>query len=429
MAWNSHSRLAEFQSVQRTTAMILAGSKGSRLEELTNKVAKPALYFAGKYRIIDFVLSNCVNSGIRKIGVLTQFMANDLIRHLQSGWSRVNPELKEGVFIMPAQQRTGDSWYRGTADAVYQCLDLIDRERTDRLLVLAGDHIYKMDYSRMVNFHIQKDADLTVACVQKPINKAGMFGVMTLNEEGQVTDFNDKPQCPIAMPGNPYHAMCNMSIYLFNLDALERQLQIAMEKPDYGHDFARDIIPQMIENGNVYSYLFTPQGHPCNNAYWHDLSSLDEYHEASMDLVKPLPQLDLYDRNWPLQTHQIQRPGAKLVFNEGNRRGSATDSVVCPGAVISGAEINRSLLSCDVRIEEHSVVSDTVLLPGAVVGKACRINNAIIGEDCSIPDSTLIGQDPETDRQRFTVSEGGVVLVTSSMFTHEQFEPIDHEDF
>lgn len=330
---------------------------------------------------------------------------------------------------MPAQQRTGESWYRGTADAVYQCLDLIERDRTDRLLVLAGDHVYKMDYSRMVNFHIQKDADLTVACVQKPIKKAGMFGVMTLNDEGRIVDFNNKPEHPSAMPGNPHQAMCSMSIYIFNLDTLERELDIAMQRPDYKHDFALDIIPQMIRNAAVYGYLFTPQGHPCNNAYWHDLSSLDEYHEASMDLVQTLPQLDLYDRNWPIQTHQSQLPGAKLVFNEANRRGNALDSVISPGVIISGAEVYRSLLGTDVRIEEHSVVSDTVLLPGASVGKACRIHNAIIGEDCYIPDSTLIGLDPESDRQRFTVSEGGVVLVTSSMFTHELIEEIDHEDF
>jgi len=429
MARNSYSRLAGFQDVQRTTAMVLAGSKGSRLQELTSKVAKPALHFAGKYRIIDFVLSNCVNSGIRKIGVLTQFMSNDLIRHLQSGWGRINPELAEGVYIMPAQQRTGESWYRGTADAVYQCLDLIERERTDRLLVLAGDHIYKMDYSRMVNFHIQKDADLTVACVQKPIEKASMFGVMTLNDEGRIVDFNNKPEQPSAMPGNPHQAMCSMSIYIFNLETLERELDIAMQRPDYKHDFALDIIPQMIRNAAVYGYLFTPQGHPCNNAYWHDLSSLDEYHEASMDLVQTLPQLDLYDRNWPIQTHQSQLPGAKLVFNEANRRGNALDSVISPGVIISGAEVYRSLLGTDVRIEEHSVVSDSVLLPGASVGKACRIHNAIIGEDCYIPDSTLIGLDAESDRQRFTVSNGGVVLVTSSMFTHELIEEIDHEDF
>jgi glucose-1-phosphate adenylyltransferase len=415
MVANSYSRSAGFQAVQRTTAMVLAGGKGSRLKELTSKAAKPAVHFAGKYRIIDFTLSNCVNSGIRRIGVLTQFMANDLIRHLQSAWGRINPELSEGVYIMPAQQRTGERWYRGTADAVYQCLDLVDRERTDRLLVLGGDHIYKMDYSRMVNFHIEKKADLTVACVEKPLESASMFGVVTLNNEGQVTDFNEKPQCPIPMPGNPHRAMCSMGIYIFSMDVLERELKAAMKRPDYTHDFGRDIIPQMIEHANIYGYLFTARGHPCKNAYWRDVGSLDEYHEANMDLLQPLPKLDIYDQNWPLQTHQQQRPGAKMVFNEEGRRGSAIDSVLSAGVIISGAEVNRSLLGTDVRIEEHSVVNDSVFLPGASVGKGCRINKAIIGEKCHIPDGTLIGQYLEADRERFTVSNGGVVLVTSSM--------------
>lgn len=428
MAVNSYSRASGYQAVQRTTAMVLAGGKGSRLKELTSKVAKPAVHFAGKYRIIDFTLSNCVNSGIRRIGVLTQFMANDLIRHLQSGWGRVNAELSEGVFIMPAQQRTGERWYRGTADAVYQCLDLVDRERTDRLLVLGGDHIYKMDYSRMVNFHIEKKADLTVACVQKPLKSASMFGVMTLNDEGQVIDFNEKPQCPIPMPGNPHQAMCSMGIYVFSRDVLERELDAAMTRPGYSHDFGHDIIPHMIEHANVYGYLFTPRGHPCKNAYWRDVGSLDEYHEASMDLLQPLPRLDIYDRNWPLQTHQTQRPGAKMVFNESNRRGSAIDSVLSAGVIISGAEVTRSLLGTDVRIEEHSVVSDTVLQPGASVGKGCRIHKAIIGEKCHIPDGFLIGQDLDIDRQRFTVTEGGVVLVTADMIAYEDHEEIISED-
>jgi len=422
MVQNSYTRSAGFQAVQRTTAMVLAGGKGSRLKEMTEKVAKPAVHFAGKYRIIDFTLSNCVNSGIRKIGVLTQFMANDLIRHLQSGWGRINPELAEGVFIMPAQQRTGERWYRGTADAVYQCLDLIDRERTDRLLVLGGDHIYKMDYSRVVNFHIEKDADLTIACVEKPLKSASMFGVMTLNDEGQIVDFNEKPQCPIPMPGNPHRAMCSMGIYMFSLDALEREMEIAMQRKDYSHDFGYDIIPQMIKNedANVYGYLFTSRGHPCKNAYWRDVGSLDQYHEASMDLLSPLPKLDIYDRNWPLQTHQPQRPGAKMVFNESNRRGSAIDSVLSAGVIISGAEVNHSLVGTNVRIEEHSIVTDSVLLPDCSIGKNCLINQAIIGENCHVPDGTLIGQDPEADRERFTVSEGGVVLVTESMFHQDQ---------
>ncbi len=415
MIENSYSRTPGFQAVQRTTAVVLAGGKGSRLKELTARVAKPAVSFAGKYRIVDFTLSNCVNSGIRRIGVLTQYMANDLIRHLQAGWGRINPELMEGVFIIPAQQRTGELWYRGTADAVYQSMDLLDKERTDRLLILGGDHIYKMDYSRMVNFHIEKGADLTVACIQKPLDLASSFGVMSLDKEGRITEFNEKPENPQPDPSNPELAMCSMGIYIFNFDVLEEELNAAVNRPGYGHDFGHDVIPWMIGRRNVYGYVFSEKGHPCRTAYWRDVGNLDQYYAASMDLVQPLPELDIYDPNWPIQTLQLQRPGAKLVFNDNDRRGMATDSVLSAGVIISGASVTKSLLGTDVRVEEHSVVANSVLLPRASIGKGCRIKRTIIGEDCQIPDGMIIGEDSIRDKERFTVSESGVVLVTQNM--------------
>jgi len=416
MVENSYTRTPGFQAVQRTSAVVLAGGKGSRLKELTHRVAKPAVSFGGKYRIIDFTLSNCTNSGIRHIGVLTQYMANDLIGHLQAGWGQINPELMEGVFIIPAQQRTGELWYRGTADAVFQSLDLLEQDRTERLLVLGGDHIYKMDYSRMVNFHIEKGADLTVACIQKPLRQASDFGVLSLDKEGKISAFMEKPDDPHPDPNFPDLAMCSMGIYVFSMDALKNELNSAVHREDYSHDFGKDIIPSMIKKKNVFGYVFSEKGHPCKTAYWRDVGSLDEYHAASMDLVQPLPELDLYDNDWPIQTLQRQRPGAKTVFNEEDRRGVAIDSVLCGGVIISGAHVNKSLLSTDVRVEENATIDHSVLLPGAVVGKDCRLKRVIVGERCKIPDGTVIGEDPVADQERFTVSDGGVILVTQSMF-------------
>lgn len=417
MVENSYTRMPGFQAVQRTSAVVLAGGKGSRLRELTSRVAKPAVAFGGKYRIIDFTLSNCINSGIRHIGVLTQYMANDLIGHLQAGWGQINPELMEGVFIIPAQQRTGELWYRGTADAVFQSLDLLEQDRTERLLVLGGDHIYKMDYSRMVNFHIEKQADLTVGCIQKPLRQASDFGVLSLNTEGKISEFIEKPDDPDPDPNFPDQALCSMGIYIFNMSSLKNELHDAANRADYSHDFGKDIIPWMIDRQNVFGYVFSEKGHPCKTAYWRDVGSLDEYHAASMDLVQPLPELDLYDDDWPIQTLQRQRPGAKTVFNDDHRRGLAIDSVLCGGVIVSGATVNKSLLSTDVRVEENSNIDNSVLLPGSSIGSNCRLKRVIVGEACHIPNGTVIGENLSTDRDRYTVSDGGVVLVTQSMLS------------
>ncbi|MFM2480768.1 glucose-1-phosphate adenylyltransferase [Celerinatantimonas sp. YJH-8] len=415
MSENRYSHVSSNQLIRGTTAMILAGGKGTRLRELTNRVAKPAISFGGKYRIIDFTLSNCVNSGIRRIGVLTQYMAHDLIMHLQSGWQFFNSALDEQVSIIPAQQRTGEEWYRGTADAIYQNLDIIDRGRFERVLILGGDHVYKMDYSRMVNFHAENDAEVTVACIRTPIEKASSFGVMGIDKQGRVMSFDEKPAHPKCDPNSPGQALVSMGIYIFNTDVLDIELRQALLHPGYAHDFGHNIIPYLLEKRRVFGYVFGSKGHPGNNGYWRDVGDLDAYYEASMDLLAPEPELNLYDKHWPIITDQKQRPGAKFVFDEDDRRGYAIDSMLSAGVIVSGAKVNHSLLSFDVRIEERSEVYDSVLLPGSSVGKHCQVHKAIIAENCHIPDGMSIGVDPKLDQQRFTVSDHGIVLVTSEM--------------
>ena len=415
MSENRYSHTSSNRLVRRSVALVLAGGKGTRLKELTNKVAKPAVSFGGKYRIIDFTLSNCINSGVRNIGVLTQYMAHDLIMHLQSGWQILNPALNERVSIIPAQQRTGENWYRGTADAVYQNLDIIDHEHYDRVLILGGDHIYKMDYSRMINFHAENDADVTVACIRKPLSQASSFGVMGLDDEGRIVDFEEKPEHPKSDPSNPEKALVSMGIYIFNMDVLDDELSRGLLKPGYSHDFGHNVIPSMIKDRKVFGYVFADKGHPGRTAYWRDVGDIDEYFAANMDLVDPDPELDLYDRDWPIITDQKQRPGAKFVFNEDDRRGYATDSLLSAGVIVSGAKVHRSLLSLDVRVEEHSELEQVIALNGCSIGKNCKIRKAIIAEGCVVPDGTIIGYDETEDKRRFTVSTGGVILVSCAM--------------
>ncbi|CAG8999405.1 MAG: Glucose-1-phosphate adenylyltransferase [Candidatus Celerinatantimonas neptuna] len=415
MSENRYSHLSSNRLIRGTTAMILAGGKGTRLKELTNRVAKPAVSFGGKYRIIDFALSNCVNSGIRRIGVLTQYMAHDLIMHLQSGWQFFSSALGEQVSIIPAQQRTGEEWYRGTADAIYQNLDIIDSGRFERVLILGGDHVYKMDYSRMVNFHAENDAEVTVACIRTPIEKASSFGVMGLAKDGRVLTFDEKPAHPKCDPSCPDQALVSMGIYIFNMDVLDIELRAALLQPGYAHDFGHNIIPSLLSKRRVYAYVFGSNGHPGSNGYWRDVGDLDAYYDASMDLLAPEPELNLYDQHWPIITYQKQRPGAKFVFDEDDRRGYSVDSMLSAGVIVSGAKVNHSLLSFDVRVEEKSEVFDSVLLPGAEIGKHCQIHKAIIGENCIIPDNMQIGVNRKDDEAHFTVSDHGVVLVTREM--------------
>ncbi|PJC87865.1 glucose-1-phosphate adenylyltransferase [Vibrio sp. HA2012] len=416
MSNNNYSHTDTNQLVRDTSALILAGGKGTRLKQLTSQNAKPAVSFGGKFRIIDFTLSNCINSGIRRVGVLTQYMAQDLIEHLQEGWQILSPAIGEGVQIIPAQQRTGEAWYRGTADAVYQNLDLIKRQKTSRVLILGGDHIYKMDYSRMLNFHVENDAAVTVACIHKPIEEASSFGVMGLNANGEIQTFVEKPENPMADPNDPSKALVSMGIYIFNTDILSEELISALEDPNYNHDFGHNIIPGLLGRHKVCGYVFTERGHPGRTAYWRDVGNLDEYYAATMDLLSPDPELDLYSYNWPIITNAHQGPGAKFVFNDDGRRGYAVDSVVSGGVIVSGSAIERSMISIGVRTHSYSNIRDSILLPHSEVGRNCRLTKVIVGEGCKIPDGTVIGENPEQDAQKYTVSPGGVILVTSDMF-------------
>lgn len=426
---NQYSHISSNARLRNTTAMILAGGKGTRLKELTSTIAKPAVSFGGKFKIIDFALSNCINSGIRKVGVLTQYMAQDLISHIQSGWQSSYSALGEGVHIIPAQQRVGENWYRGTADAIYQNLDLIKRhDQTERILILGGDHIYKMDYSRMINFHVESGADVTVACIQKPIEQASEFGVMGLNDEGDIINFVEKPANPTPMPNDDSKALISMGIYIFNVDVLDAELRQALTCPDYKHDFGHNIIPSLIGRSNLKGYVFTERGHPGANGYWRDVGHVDEYYAATMDLLAPTPELDIYDKSWPIMTNQVQRPGAKFLFNDPNRRGYAVDSVVCAGAIISGAQVTHTLVSSDVRIDDFTEITDSILLPSASVGQNCKLKKVIVGENCHIPNSMEIGFDVELDKQRFTVTDEGIVLVTQDMFPLKEDNPLVSED-
>ncbi len=397
-----------------TLALILAGGQGSRLHELTHWRAKPALYFGGKFRIIDFPLSNCINSGIRRIGVLTQYKAHSLIRHLVHGWSGFQAGRREFVEILPASQRVGGEWYRGTADAVYQNLDIIRTHSPGQVLILAGDHVYKMDYGPMVAFHAQRQADVTVGVVQVPVAEATEFGVMTIDEESRVIKFSEKPKNPEPMPGRDDLALVSMGIYVFDADFLRDRLEKDAADPESAHDFGRNIIPQTIGRDRVYAYPFQ-NVETAAQAYWRDVGTVDAYYNANMELIHVKPELNLYDETWPIWTYQEQVPSAKFVLDDEGRRGSAVNSMVAGGCIVSGAEIIESLLFFNVAVEERTRIYRSVLLPHVEVGKGCRISRAVIDEGCIIPDGMVIGEDPEADAARFHVTADGVSLVTPEM--------------
>ena len=399
-----------------TMAIILAGGRGSRLYELTDWRAKPALYFGGKYRIIDFPLSNCINSGIRRIAVLTQYKAHSLIRHLVHGWSWFRASKREFVEILPASQRVGGEWYRGTADAVYQNLDIIRTHSPKHVLILSGDHIYKMDYGPFLALHSEKNADMTVSCVEVPIEEAaGQFGVMTVDENGRVISFDEKPEHPNPIPGKPGFCLASMGNYIFNTEFLYEQVIKDADTPDTKFDFGGNIIPRIIDDYNVFVY---PYRDPKTDeqAYWRDVGTLDAYWEANMEMVSVTPQLDMYDTDWLIHTHQWQSPPAKFVFDEEGRRGTATQSMVSGGCIVSGSEVSRSLLFSRSRINSYSSVVDSVILPDVDVGQNCRINRAIIDRGSKIEANTVIGEDHDKDRKRgFRVTESGLTLVTPDM--------------
>ena len=397
-----------------TLALILAGGRGSRLKQLTMWRAKPAVPFGGKFRIIDFPLSNCINSGIRQVGVLTQYKAHSLIQHVQRGWGFLRGEFGEFVEILPAQQRIETSWYEGTADAVYQNLDIIRRHNPEYVMILAGDHVYKMDYGQMIAYHVESGADMTVGCLEVDLKTAQSFGVMAVDGDGQVTDFAEKPEAPAAMPGKPDTALASMGIYVFNTAFLFEQLIKDADMPGSSHDFGKDIIPAIIGRYRVMAFPFRDPESGAQ-AYWRDVGTVDSYWAANMELIGVTPELNLYDEYWPIWTYQEQLPPAKFVFDDDDRRGMAVDSMVSGGCIISGAYLRHSLLFSNVRLDSFSHVEDAVILPDVEIGSDCRITRAVIDKGCRVPPGTIIGEDPKEDARRFHVSPGGIVLVTPEM--------------
>lgn len=399
-----------------TVAMILAGGRGSRLYELTDWRAKPAVYFGGKLRIIDFPLSNCINSGIRRIGVATQYKAHSLIRHLVHGWTGFHASSREFIEILPASQRTGDDWYLGTADAVFQNLDIIRTHKPRFVLILAGDHVYKMDYGPFLAVHAENNADMSVCCVEVPVEEAaGQFGVMTVDESGRVIEFNEKPEKPDSIPGKEGWCLASMGNYIFNTDFLYEQVIKDADLPGSDHDFGKNIIPSIIDSYRVFAYPFRNR-ETQDQAYWRDVGTLDAYWEANMELIAKLPQLDLYDNEWPIYTHQIQAPPAKFVYNHPGRRGEAIDSMVSAGCIVSGASIKNSLLFTNCKIHSYTTITDSLILPDCEVMESCTIKGAIIDRGAIIPAGTEIGVDREADKARgFRVTDAGHTLVTPDM--------------
>lgn len=398
---------------KNTLALVLAGGRGSRLHELTAWRAKPAVFFGGKFRIIDFPLSNCVNSGIRRIGVLTQYKAHSLIRHLSRGWTHFRSELDEFIEVLPASQRTSDDWYAGTANAIYQNLDIIHRMAPEYVLVLSGDHVYRMDYGPLIAQHQRSGADMTVCCIEVPVEDASAFGVLSVDQDNWITGFEEKPASPQGMPGKPGTALASMGNYVFNTKFLFEALFEDADNAESSHDFGHDIIPKLIARSRVQAAPFRNRvGEP---AYWRDVGTLDAFWRANLELAEIEPRLDLYDRSWPLLTHQEQLPPAKFVLDAPGERGTAIDSMVSGGCVISGGTVRGSVLFSNVHVDSGAQIERAVVLPDVRIGKGVRVRNAIIDRGCHLPDGMVIGESIEDDRARFRVSEEGVVLVTGDM--------------
>jgi glucose-1-phosphate adenylyltransferase len=414
----SSARIQE-RLARRTIALVLAGGRGSRLKQLTDRRAKPAVFFGGKFRIIDFVLSNCLNSNIRRIAVLTQYKAHSLLRHLQMGWSFLRPEMNEFLDLLPAQQRLDEAtWYRGTADAVFQNFDILKAARPEFFVVLAGDHIYKMDYSNMLSDMRAKGADCIVGCVEVPLSQASDFGIMAVDASMRIVDFLEKPKAPPAIADKPDRALASMGIYAFSANFLYAALQRDHDDPGSSHDFGRDVIPSLVSRGLAVAHRFeescvttTPEAEP----YWRDVGTIDAYWAANLDLVTPTPQLDIYDPNWPIWTYQQQLPPAKFVFDDENRRGVAVDSMVSGGCIVSGAHVARSLLFSSVRVNSFARTSEAVLLPEVEVGRHARLSRVVVDRGVRIPEGLVVGEDAALDARRFYRSEGGIVLISADM--------------
>jgi len=398
-------------------ALVLAGGRGTRLKALTDWRAKPAVPFGGKFRIIDFTLSNCVNSGVRRIGVATQYKAQSLLRHLQRGWSFLDGRLGEFIDLLPAQQQVEAQWYQGTADAVWQNLNIVRRSGCRHVLVLSGDHVYKMDYGRLLASHVARRAEVTVACMDVPLAEAREFGVMGADASHRIVDFAEKPSRPQPMPGRPDRALASMGVYVFDAEFLYAQLARDAAEARSNHDFGKDLIPHVVAHHRVYAHGFAESciGSGAQRPYWRDVGTLDAYWEANMELTKVTPELNLYDDSWPIWTHQEQLPPAKFVFDEEGRRGMAVDAMVSGGCIVSGALVRRSLLFSRVRVEERALVEDSVVLPDVVIGRGAVLRRAIVDRRCRIPDGLQIGIDPARDRERYCVSERGVTLVVPEM--------------
>ncbi|MCC5858909.1 MAG: glucose-1-phosphate adenylyltransferase [Ectothiorhodospiraceae bacterium] len=405
-----------------TLAMILAGGRGGRLANLTDWRTKPAVPFGGKFRLIDFPLSNCMNSGIRRIQVLTQYKAHSLIQHIQRGWGFLRGEFGEFVELVPAQQRLDQPlWYAGTADAVYQSIDIIQAHDPRYVLVLAGDHVYKMDYGTMIARHVESGADMTVGCVETPVERARAFGVMRADAEGRVLEFNEKPAQPATVPGDPGMALVSMGIYVFNRDFLFRVLREDAEDSASQRDFGKDIIPRAIRGARVVAYPFRDP-HTGQQPYWRDVGTVDAFYQANQELIGANPELDIYDESWPIWTYQAQLPPAKFInveTEEGELPGMALDSMVSGGDIIAGSLVKHSLLFSQVVVEPHSLVEDAVIMPAVTIGRGARIRRAVVDEGCRIPNGMVIGHDLAHDRRYFHVSPEGVVLVTPEMLGQE----------
>jgi glucose-1-phosphate adenylyltransferase len=407
------------QLVRRTAALVLAGGRGSRLKQLTDKRAKPAVYFGGKFRIIDFALSNCVNSGMRRIGVVTQYKSHSLLRHLQRGWSFLRSEMNEMVDLLPAQQRVAEEhWYRGTADAVFQNLDIIQSSRPEYIVVLAGDHVYKMDYSLMLKDHVESGASCTVGCIEVPRAEASAFGVMAVNNLRKITSFVEKPADPPAMPGHPDKALASMGIYVFDADYLYRLLEADLANPQSSHDFGKDVIPRAVADGKALAHPFSmscirnPNGAP---PYWRDVGTIDAFWEANLDLASINPELDIYDTEWPIWTYQRQLPPAKFTPDSHGSHGLAVNTIVSGGCIVSGSHVANSVLFSNVRIHSFCHVEDAVVLPGVTVQRSCRLRKVVIDRGCTLPEGLVVGEDPELDAQRFERTANGVCLITRDM--------------
>jgi glucose-1-phosphate adenylyltransferase len=392
-------------------AILLAGGAGERLYPLTRDRAKPAVSFGGGYRIIDFTLSNCVNSGLRKIFIASQYKAQSLNRHARLGWNVVNAELGEFIEVLPPQKRVGENWYLGTADAVYQNLYSLQREQPRWVIILSADHIYKMDYGRMLDVHIARGASLTVGAIEVPMTESRRFGVVEVDDDGRVSGFQEKPLAARPLPWHSDYCLASMGIYIFDVEVLVRELRRDAEQPS-SHDFGRDIIPKMVAGGEkVYAYLFWDENKK-EAKYWRDIGTLDAYYEASMDLVSVDPVFNLYDPEWPLRTYQPQYPPAKFVFDEEGRRGTAVESLVSMGCIVSGSRVHRSILAPGARVHSYCTIEDSILMPNTTVHRHCRLRRAIVDREVEVPRGAVIGYDPAEDRRRHTVTEGGVVVVT-----------------